>query len=396
MKKVCIVTAIRSEYGLLRNLIKKLSIDQGIDFRLAVTGAHLLPEFGNTYREIEQDGINIDKKIEIPIDVSNEIGISIAMAEALKKFTEYFKEEEFDLVILLGDRYETLSIASAAMLTKTPIAHMHGGELTLGAIDDAIRHSITKMSQIHFTSTNEYKERVIQLGENPERVFNVGAIGVENIRNLVLRNKEELESKLNINLDNKYAILIYHPVTLENYCLQNQISELLNAIDESIIENDLNYIIIGSNADQGGLEINSIFQNLSEKHSKNISFFKSLELIDFLSLLKNAEFMIGNSSSGILEAPSFGIPTINIGSRQKGRIAANSVLNIDLNKDEIKRNIEKSLYDEDFRNKVKDVKNPYEKEATSDNIIKIIKEFLNSNIDLQKDFYDINRNQEME
>ena len=393
MKKVCIVTAIRSEYGLLRNLIKKLSIDQGIDFRLAVTGAHLLPEFGNTYREIEQDGINIDKKIEIPIDVSNEIGISIAMAEALKKFTKYFKEEEFDLVILLGDRYETLSIASAAMLTKTPIAHLHGGELTLGAIDDAIRHSITKMSQIHFTSTNEYKERVIQLGENPERVFNVGAIGVENIRNLVLRNKEELESKLNINLDNKYAILIYHPVTLENYCLQNQISELLNAIEESIIENDLNYIIIGSNADQGGLEINSIFQNLSEKHSKNISFFKSLELIDFLSLLKNAEFMIGNSSSGILEAPSFGIPTINIGSRQKGRIAANSVLNIDLNKDEIKRNIEKSLYDEDFRNKVKDVKNPYEKEATSDNIIKIIKEFLNSNIDLQKDFYDIDRNQ---
>lgn len=389
MKKVCIVTAIRSEYGLLRNLIKKLSIDQGIDFRLAVTGAHLLPEFGNTYREIEQDGINIDKKIEIPIDVSNEIGISIAMAEALKKFTKYFKEEEFDLVILLGDRYETLSIASAAMLTKTPIAHLHGGELTLGAIDDAIRHSITKMSQIHFTSTNEYKERVIQLGENPERVFNVGAIGVENIRNLVLRNKEELESKLNINLDNKYAILIYHPVTLENYCLQNQISELLNAIEESIIENDLNYIIIGSNADQGGLEINSIFQNLSEKHSKNISFFKSLELIDFLSLLKNAEFMIGNSSSGILEAPSFGIPTINIGSRQKGRIAANSVLNIDLNKDEIKRNIEKSLYDEDFRNKVKDVKNLYEKEGTSDNIIKIIKEFLNSNIDLQKDFYDI-------
>lgn len=390
MKKICIVTAIRSEYGILRNLIRKLAEDTQVDLRLVVTGAHLSEEFGFTYKQIEEDGFKIDKKIEIPLDVSSEKGISIAMGEALKSFTKYFKEEKFDLVILLGDRYETFAIASAATLTKTPIAHLHGGELSLGAIDDAFRHSITKMSNIHFTSTEDYRKRVIQLGEDPSRVFNVGALGVENIKNLELKSKKELEEDLNINLEGKYAVLAYHPVTLSNVPIREQIHVLLEGIRKSVEEYDFKYIIIGSNADQSAFEINELFEIFAKEKSNNVFFFKTLDLINYLSLLQNAEFMIGNSSSGIIEAPSFKIPVINIGSRQKGRITSKENLNIDLNKEEIEFNVKRCLYDDEFKKRVFSAKNPYEKEGTSDSIVVLIKDVLNKNkINLQKEFYDL-------
>ncbi len=390
MKKICIVTAIRSEYGILRNLIRKFSADSSVDFKLAVTGAHLSKDFGLTYKQIETDGFKIDKKIEIPIDVSSEEGISIAMAEALKSFTKYFKEEKFDLIFLLGDRYETLAIATAATLTKTPIAHIHGGELTYGAIDDSFRHSITKMSNLHFASTEKYRKRIIQLGENPSRVFNVGSLGVENIKTLTLRNKEELEKKLNINLDKQYAILIYHPVTLDVIPIREQISILLEGIKKSIEEDNLKYIILGANADKDSIEINNLFELFASKNSKKVSYFKTLELIDYLSLLNNAKLMIGNSSGAIIEAPSFKVPVINIGDRQKGRITSASTLNVNLNKEDIESSIKKCLYNEDFKEKVLNTKNPYEKEGSSDSIIIITKDILNKdNIQLQKEFYDI-------
>lgn len=390
MKKVCIVTAIRSEYGILRNLIRKFSEDSQIDFRLVVTGAHLSEEFGFTYKRIEEDGFKIDEKIEIPLDVSNEEGISIAMAEALKSFAKYFNKEKFDLIVLLGDRYETFAIATAATLTKTPIAHLHGGELSLGAIDDAFRHSITKMSNIHFTSTEDYRKRVIQLGEDPSRVFNVGALGVENIKNLDLKSKKELEEDLNINLEGKYAVLAYHPVTLSVVPIREQIHILLESIRKSVEEYDLKYIIIGSNADQNALEINELFGIFTREKSNNVFFFKTLELIDYLSILKNAEFMIGNSSSAIIEAPSFKLPVINIGDRQMGRITSKASLNIDLNKEDIEFNIKRCLYDEEFKKSVFNANNPYEKEGTSDSILIIIKDILNKNkINLQKKFFDL-------
>lgn len=314
MKKICVLTAIRSEYGLLKNLIRKLSLEEDIDLRVVVTGAHLSADFGYTYKEIEDDGIKIDKKIEIPLDTSSSIGISHAMSDVLIKFTEYFNEEKFDLLIILGDRYETFAVAIAAMLVNIPIAHIHGGEITLGAIDDAIRHSITKLSHIHFPSTESYMNRIIQLGENPNTVFNVGALGVENIINLNIKSKEDLSKEFNIDLSNKYAVLVYHPVTLSNIDINEQIDIIINGIKESI-DNGLKYIIIGANADKFGEQINKIFEDFAIQNN-NVFFLKTMSNESYLSLIKNAEFIIGNSSSGILEAPSLNIPTINIGDRQ--------------------------------------------------------------------------------
>ena len=236
------------------------------------------------------------------------------MSDVLIKFTEYFNEEKFDLLIVLGDRYETFAVAIAAMLVNIPIAHIHGGEITLGAIDDAIRHSITKLSHIHFSSTESYMNRIIQLGENPNTVFNVGALGVENIINLNIKSKEDLSKEFNIDLSNKYAVLIYHPVTLSNIDIKEQIDIIINGIKESI-DNGLKYIIIGANADKFGEQINKIFEDFAIQNN-NIFFLKTMSNESYLSLIKNAEFIIGNSSSGILEAPSLNIPTINIGDRQ--------------------------------------------------------------------------------
>lgn len=390
MYKVCVLTAIRSEYGLLRNLIKKLNKDDYIDLRVVVTGAHLSSEFGYTYKEIEQDGILIDKKIKIPLDTNSSIGISNAISSTIISFTEYFNKEKFDLLIVLGDRYETFAVTIAAMNEKLPIAHLHGGELTAGAIDESIRHAITKMSYIHFPSTEEYRKRIIQLGENPDRVFNVGALGVENIKDLTFKSKQDLETKFNIDLKDKYAVLIYHPVTLSNINIEVQLKELLNGIKESLNNYQLKYVILGANADKDGLEINKIFKEFTEENKNKVYFFTSLNVEEYLSLLKYSEFVIGNSSSGILEAPSFNMPTINIGDRQRGRISAKSVINIDLNKDLIIQSINKCLYNKDFKDLVQNVENPYDKDGTSDNIVRIIKDILKSgNIDLKKDFYDL-------
>lgn len=389
-KKICILTTIRSEYGLLKNLIKKLSLEEDIDLRIVVTGAHLSSDFGNTYKEIENDGIKIDKKIEITLDISSSIGISNVMSEVLVKFTKYFNKGKFDLLIVLGDRYETFAVVIAAMLKKMPIAHIHGGEITLGAIDDVIRHSITKFSHIHFPSTEEYRKRIIQLGENPNTVFNVGALGVENIKKLNVKTKEELSNKFNINFKKKYAILIYHPVTLSNISIEEQINIIIDAIFDSI-NDGLNYIIIGANADKDGNRINELFNKFANNNKENVFFYKTMTYENYLSLLKNAEFIIGNSSSGILEAPSFKISTINIGDRQGGRIAADSVISVDLNKKEISKAIEKSLYDNEFKSFIKTIKNPYEGNNTSDEIISIIKKILNDDsINLKKKFYDLN------
>lgn len=385
MKKITIVTATRAEYGLLKNFILALKKEKEIEVEVVVTGAHLSDTYGATYREIEKDGIAITKKIDIIVDGKSAVAVSKSMALAIIGFAEYFDESKPDAVLLLGDRYETLAVACSAMNSRVPIFHLHGGETTEGAIDEAIRHSITKMSYLHFTSTEAYRRRVIQLGESPERVFCVGAVGVENILKEDKLTKKELEKYIGMDLDDKYGVVTFHPVTLEGN-VSKQCQELLKAIDKFP---QYKFIITSANADDGGNTINNIFDRYAKSHN-NIYFTLSLGLTRYLSALQYAAFMLGNSSSGIIEGPSFKIPTINIGNRQKGRIQAKSIINVTPDAYAIEEGIKMAM-SHDFRNKVKSVINPYESANTVDKTVDIIRHYLlEKEINLAKKFYDIN------
>lgn len=387
MKKIIsILTATRAEYGLLKPIIKKLNMVNEFDVKIVATGMHLSSEFGMTYHEIEQDGFIIHKKIEILKDGDTPTGVSKAMGHALFGFSEYFDELKPDLLIVLGDRYETLAVCIAAMNARIPIAHLYGGETTEGAIDEAIRHAITKMSYLHFTSTKEYRNRVIQLGESPDRVFQVGAMGIENIRNTDLLSKEELEKSLKISLKKPYAVVTFHPSTLEEDSVIGQMNELLRACDE---HKELNYIFTKANADANGRIINKLVDEYTNKN-ENVFAFTSLGMLRYLSALKYCKMVIGNSSSGLIEAPSFGVPTINIGDRQKGRLHSNSVIHCTVDKDAIAKSIDIALSNE-FQEKAKMTSNPYGDGMTSDKILKILKEYLvKDKPNLKKQFYNIN------
>lgn len=385
MKKIInILTATRAEYGLLKPIIVKLNKISEFDIRIVVTGAHLSSEFGLTYQEIEKDGFIIDEKIEILLSSDSTASISKSMGLAMISFADYFKKLAPDLLIVLGDRYETLAVVTTAMNQRIPIAHLYGGETTEGAIDESIRHAITKLSYLHFTSTEEYRKRVIQLGEHPDRVYNVGGIGIENVLNEKLLTKKQLEDSLGIDLSKPYGVVTFHPVTLENNSSEIQISSLLEVCKEY---KDMNFIITKANADAEGRIINQLIDQYEQKN-ENIYAFTSLGLTKYLSALKYAKLVIGNSSSGLLEAPSFNIPTINIGDRQKGRLQGNSVINCEPNKDSIRSAIEVS-FTEQFMNQAKEAVNPYGDGNTSDKVVDIIKEYiLNDKINLKKKFYD--------
>ena len=322
MKKIVVATATRAEYGLLAPIIKKFQNDPDIDVRVVVTGAHLSPEFGMTVKEIEYDGVIIDKKIEMLMSSDTSVGISKSMGLALISFAEYFDESKPDALMVLGDRYEMLAIACAAMNARIPIIHLSGGEATEGAIDEYIRNAITKMSFLHFTSTETYRHRVIQMGEAPDRVFCVGSMGVENAKNIQFLNKEELERAIGFLLGSQYAVLTFHPVTLENNTAKYEVEELMQAISKYP---EITFLCTKANADTDGRIINACIEKYSQKNS-NIILIASLGVQKYLSALKYAQFVIGNSSSGIVEAPSFKIPTINIGDRQLGRIQADSAV----------------------------------------------------------------------
>ena len=384
MKKISVVTATRAEYGLLKKLIIALKKEDNIEVEVVVTGAHLSEAYGSTYREIEKDGIIINKKIEILVDGTSSVVVSKSMSLAIMGFAEYFDESKPDAVLLLGDRYEILAVACAAMNSRVPIFHLHGGETTEGAIDEAIRHAITKMSYLHFTSTDAYRRRVIQLGEVPERVFNVGAVGVENVLKEPKLTKEELENSIGMKLDSPYAVVTFHPVTLEGN-VEAQCNELLKAI---IDFPQYKFIITGANADDGGSIINGLFEEFASKHD-NVYFTLSLGLKKYLSSVKYASFVLGNSSSGIIEVPSFGIPTINIGNRQKGRIQADSIINVGTKSKEIVAAINLAM-SEDFKRMASNTVNPYGEGNTVSKTVTIIKDQLfNKKIDLAKKFYDI-------
>ena len=383
MKRIGIMTGTRAEYGLLKPLMQEINKDNDMELYLIVSGMHLSPEFGMTYQEIEEDGFEINAKVEMLLSSDSPAGISKSIGLGVIGFADEFQRADLDMLILLGDRYEALSAAISAMVMRIPIAHLHGGELTEGAIDEGIRHSITKMSYLHFTSTEQYRNRVIQLGENPERVFYVGALGVENIN---LMTKEELERSIHFEIDENTVIVTYHPVTLENNTVEEQFLNLLEVLDRNP---KIRMIFTKANADTNGRIVNELIDKYAAQNSERACAFVSLGQKRYLSALKYCRIVIGNSSSGIIEAPSFGKPIINIGDRQKGRICADSVINCGYTQQEIQQAMETALTEE-FENKASNCRNPYEKENTAANIISVIKDYLlNDKIKLKKGFYDI-------
>ena len=386
MKRIGIMTGTRAEYGLLKSLMQEINKDNDLELYLIVSGMHLSPEFGMTYKEIEEDGFEINAKVEMLLSSDSPAGISKSIGLGVIGFADEFQRADLDMLILLGDRYEALSAAICAMVMRIPIAHLHGGELTEGAIDEGIRHSITKMSYLHFTSTEQYRNRVIQLGENPERVFYVGALGVENIKKINLMTKEELERSIHFEIDENTVIVTYHPVTLENNTVEEQFLNLLEVLDRNP---KIRMIFTKANADTNGRIVNELIDKYVAQNSERACAFMSLGQKRYLSALKYCRIVIGNSSSGIIEAPSFGKPIINIGDRQKGRICADSVINCGYTQQEIQQAMETALTEE-FENKARNCRNPYEKENTAANIISVIKDYLlNDKIKLKKGFYDI-------
>lgn len=385
MKKICVVTGTRAEYGLLRSLIKKINNDTDIKLQLVVAGMHLSPEFGLTYQEIEQDGFVITERNEMLLSSDTPNGITKSVGLGTIGFADIFTRIGPDIVVILGDRYEVFAAATAAMIHRIPIAHIHGGELTLGAVDDAIRHAITKMSTLHFTATEEYRRRVIQLGERPENVFYAGALGVENIRMQNLMDRQELAQSIGLSSNIPYVIVTFHPVTLENKTAGEQFENLLTALEQY---REYYIIFTKANADTDGRIINQKMDQYVGRNRDRAIAFKSLGMIRYLSALQYCEMVIGNSSSGIIEAPSFRVPTINIGKRQSGRIRAESVIDCGNCVEEISAAIEKAkrLKAEGM---LQDMENPYEKSGTSDNIYSEIKKYLLQHKTIEKKFYDI-------
>ena len=384
MKHICVVTGSRAEYGLLKFLIKKIQNDKTFNLKLVVTGTHLSKKYGNTYNEIKKDRIRINKKIYLDFKSDKKINILNSTQKSLLNFSKYFSSSKFDLVVILGDRYEIFGAAIAAYFMNIPIAHFHGGEITEGLIDEGIRHSITKMSTYHFVSTNTYKNRVIQLGENRKNIFNVGALALDNILMLKYLNKKQLEKKIGFTFKKVNILFTYHPISLENYTSEMQIKTILSALDEF---KDFGIIFTQSNADPDNKIITSNFKNYIKKHSNRCILYESLGVNNYFSCLRLVDIVVGNSSSGIIEVPSFNIPTINIGDRQKGRVSSKSVINISCKKDSIIKAIRKAL-DRNFRKKILKYKNPYKKNNTINLSFKIIKN-LNLGINLKKKFFDI-------
>ncbi len=383
MRKICIVTGTRADYGILSPLIKLVQKDKNLKLQLIVTGMHLSPEFGLTYKEIEKD-FNIDKKIEILLSSDTPIGISKSMGLAQISFAEAYEDLKPDILVVLGDRYEIFAAVSTATIFNIPIAHLHGGETTQGAFDEAFRHSITKMSHIHFTATLQYQNRVIQLGENSNKVFNVGAIGIDNIKSLNLLSKKEFEKSIDFKLNQKNIIVTFHPVTLENSTAKKQFQGLLDVIDTL---KDTNIIFTKANSDTDGRVINSMIDKYTSKNTHKSVAFSSLGQLRYLSALQYVDAVVGNSSSGLIEAPSFQIATINIGDRQKGRVMASSVLNCKPSTKDILSSFDK-INSSEFQDNLKATINPYGDGKTAKRIIKILKNIKLTNL-LKKSFFDI-------
>ena len=386
MRKICVVTGTRAEYGLLSRLMRLIDESEDCQLQVVATNMHLLPEYGNTYQEIEKDGFRIDAKVLMRKTTDDAYGVIASMAEEMNGMNEALRELCPDMVVILGDRYEMLVVATVAMLQRIPIAHLHGGEISEGAMDDSIRHSITKMSSLHFTSTEEYRRRVIQLGEQPERVFYVGAMGVENLKKVPLMRKLELEDSLNFKFEGLSVLVTYHPVTLGNRIPKDEISDLLKALDSF---SSLKVLFTMPNSDQGGEEIRSAIEAYCVRNEERCRCFKSLGVRRYLSALGYVTAVVGNSSSGLLEVPSAHIPTLNIGDRQKGRLRTKSIIDCGIYREDIIRAINRAM-SSDFRAQCKEIYPPYGDGHAAEKIAKKMIETIQSGkIDLKKKFYDL-------
>jgi len=384
-KRICIATGTRAEYGLLFPLLKQLECAEEFALQIVAAGMHLSPDFGLTYREIETDGFRIDEQVEMLLSSDTARGITKSIGIGILSFADVFERLKPDMLVVLGDRFETFSAVVAAFMAGIPITHLHGGELTEGAMDDALRHSITKMSYLHFTAAERYRERVIQLGESPERVFNVGALGIDNIKRTQLLTKRELEDVLHYTFQGSTALVTYHSVTLEVNRAGQQFGELLNALDAFP---DLNVLFTLPNADADGRIIVRLIHEYVGNNPHKARFFTSLGRVNYLSAMNCVDVIVGNSSSGIIEAPSLCKPTVNIGERQKGRLKSASIIDCTTLKDDIAAAIKRALSD-DFRNVCVNAVNPYGEGNAAEKIVAVLRDRLSRPIDLKKHFYDL-------
>lgn len=385
MRKVCIFTGTRAEYGIMSRLFSLIDNDADLQLQIIATNMHLSPEFGLTYKEIEADGFHIDKKVEMLLSSDTPNGTIKSMGLALIGFADALGDLKPDVAVILGDRYEMLAAAEACLIYKIPVAHLYGGEITEGAYDDAIRHCISKLSHLHFTSTEEYRNRVIQLGESPERVKYVGALGVDNIRNEEIMSLEELEDSLKFKLGEKFLLVTFHPVTMENATAAEQCDSLLKALSE--INSNYQLLFTLPNSDTDGRVIINKINDYVSAHSDKAFAITSLGKRRYYSALKFATAVVGNSSSGLVEAPSFHIPTLNIGNRQQGRTRGESVIDVVATYEGIRKGLNIAL-STDFINRAKNAHNPYEKENTLLEIFNTIKTYPLEGL-IKKHFYDL-------
>ena len=383
MRKICIITGTRAEYGLLRWVMQGIKDDSELTLQIIATGAHLSTEFGLTYRDIELDGFVIDRKVEMLTSSDTPVGIAKSMGLGMIGFADALNELKPDLIVVLGDRYEIFSAVSAALVARIPVAHLHGGETTEGAFDEALRHSITKMSHLHFVAADEYRQRVIQLGEQPERVFMVGGLGIDSIKRLKLLERAELEASLDFKLGKKNLLITFHPVTLETATGSDQISELLASLDDL---RDTQLIFTLPNADTDGRVMVKLVEQFVAQHA-NAHAYTSLGQLRYLSCIAHVDGVVGNSSSGLLEVPSFRKGTINIGDRQRGRLQAASVINCEPTRQSISIALGK-LFSADFQVSLSRVVNPYGAGGASEKVVKILKQYKFDGI-VKKVFYDL-------
>ena len=385
--KICVVTGSRAEYGLLYWLLKKLESAEDFELELVVTGMHLSPEFGMTYKEIEKDGFPIAEKIPMLLSSDAPAGVTKSTGLGLIGFADLFDRSRPDVVVVLGDRFELFAVASAALFAAIPIAHIHGGEVTTGAFDEAIRHSITKMASLHFTAAEAYRKRVIQLGEQPDTVFNVGAPGLENIQKISLLTKEETEQSLGLKLGQKSLLVTWHPVTLEPGRAKQDLKVLLDALDKL---DDTKFVFTKSNADNEGRSLNRIIVDYVTSCPEKAVVHTSLGQLRYLSTLKQVTGVIGNSSSGIIEAPSIKTGTINIGRRQEGRVRASSIIDCDPDLESICSAFER-LFSPEFQSLVQHTRNPHDGGPVSENILRILRQQESSGW-RKKPFFDVTPN----
>lgn len=383
MKKICVVTGTRAEYGLLKHLMRGIQNSKKLELQIIVTGMHLSKKFGYTINEILDDKFKIDHKVDMKLVNDTSLNISKSMGIGIEKFSSCFKKLNPDLVLVLGDRYEIFAAAISAMLSRIPIAHLHGGEATEGLIDEPIRHSISKMSHLHFVASEEYKNRVIQLGEDPKKVFNVGALGLDSISKEELYDQKDLENILDMSFCDRNFLVTFHPVTLEKNSSKNQFKEILNALMKF---KDFGVIFTMPNSDLDGEILFSMIKNFVKSRSNSFAF-ESLGQQKYFSCLKIVDLVIGNSSSGLIEVPSFKIPTINIGDRQRGRLKAASVIDCDPSESAITKSIKRGL-SPSFRSSLKKVNNPYGKKGASSRIVSVLESVSFKNL-LKKEFYNI-------